>query len=378
VRKGIVSFKLLQLHLSSRKEHMKTKTAIATECDAHPKHLNTHEAPAAFPPNFATRRRMFRGPTHHRQRPHITNMANLVLTLVCIVLLASCATHDLTSFAEASKALSTSVNTGGDLAIKPLARMPLWANGNLVQPDDPSHPSKALEASWEGRRKAMEAVLVYSASLAAINEASAHRKENAAELVGSVKQLASAVPSLGVGASAAGDLVVFGLGVYTEIKAWHDMRQAVQAADPAIQLVAKALKLDFTELSNEFESKQRDQIIQKVNALRPVVRVHQALQKQRDIQRTRVADAPSDTTLGAELARLDGLIAAVEVDLNKLQSEKGKIEAALAEGKEFFATTIKAIDAWASAHADLVKSFEQERPPNLALLGAHRGTQGDR
>src|SRR4051812_13211762 len=216
----------------------------------------------------------------------------------------------------------------------------------------------------------MDAVLVYSSSLAAINAAAAHRKQNATELVGSVKQLASAVPTLGTGASAAGDLIVFGLGTYVEIRAWHDMRKAVESADPAIQLVAKALKKDFAELSNEFESKPNDHLIQLDVALRPVTRIHDALAAQRDTQRTRVAGAPGDATLGAELARLDGLVAAADMDLNKLQAEKARIEGFRTDGLEFFASAIRAVDAWAVAHADLVKSFEQNRDPNLALLAA--------
>jgi len=297
-------------------------------------------------------------------------MTSLTASLGCVLLLAGCTTPDLRPFADATKTLSVGVYTGGDLALKPLARMPLWVNGNLVQPEDPSHPSKALEASWESRRKTMEAVLVYSASLAAINEASAHSKENAAELVGSVKQLASAVPSISTGVSLAGDLVVSGLQTYVEIKAWHDMQKAVQSADTAIQLIAKALEKDFAELANEFESKQRDQIIQKSVALRPVERVYQALQDQRNTQRTSVAGAPSDVALGTELARLDGLVTAVELDVNKLRSERSQIEVSLADGEQFFATVIKAVEAWASAHADLIKAFEQNRVPNLVVLAA--------
>jgi hypothetical protein len=296
--------------------------------------------------------------------------ARFNFAIACLLFLASCTTPDLKPFAEASKTLSASVNTGGDLAIKPLARMPVWDGANYVQPDDPKHPAKALGASWEIRRKTMDAVLVYSSSLAAINEAAAHRKDNATELVGSVKELASAVPTLGTGVSAAGDLIVFGLGTYVEIKAWHDMRKAIESANPAIQLVAKALEKDFAALSNEFESKPNDHLIQLDVALRPVTRIHEALSARHAVQRGQVAGAPGDAALGAELARLDGLLAAADVDLDKLQAEKTRIEGFRSDGLEFFSSAIRAVDAWAAAHADLVKSFEQNRTPNLALLAA--------
>jgi hypothetical protein len=303
--------------------------------------------------------------------PAIRPLANWAVSLVSIALLTGCQTPDLKPFADASKTVSATVNTGGDLAIQPLALMPIWINGEFVPPNAPTHPYKTLAASWEKRQNTMDAVLVYSASLAAINDASAHRKENAAALVGSVKQLASAVPGFGTAAAdTAGDLLVFGLGVTVEIKAWHDMRKAVGSANVAIQLVAQALTNDFVELSNEFESTQRDEIIQRINALRPVEQVHEKLQTQRKDQRELVRDAPGDTTKGAELARLDGLIASVEVDLNRMRSEKSKFETSLVDGTIFFATAIKAVQAWGSAHADLVQAFEEHRTPNLVLLAA--------
>lgn len=308
------------------------------------------------------------GPSNRDRRS--TGFGVFALTLVVLVLLAGCTISDLRPFADASKTLSSSVNTGGDLAIKPLARMAIWDGTKYVQPEDPKHPGKTLAASWELRRKAMDAVLVYSASLAAISEAAAHRKENASSLVGSVKQLASAVPAIGTGVSAAGDLVVFGLGTYVEIKAWHDLRKAVESADPAIQLIAKALRKDFGELSNEFESKPNDQLIQLGVAMRPVSRLRDALASQRDTQRDRVAGAAGDPALGAELARLEGLLAPVDAELNQLRSEKARIERFRAEGVEFFTSAGNAVDAWATAHSDLVDSMKQQRAPNLALLAA--------
>ena len=347
---------------------MNTKPTIRCHTKARPDRLN--ERALVWVGRTATRRGPLPRVLSQGARACINSAGHLFLGLTCLLLLTSCATPDLKPFAEASKTLSASVNRGGDLAIKPLVRMPIWDGTKYVQPEDAKHPAKALAASWEIRRKAMDAVLIYSSSLVAISEAAANRKGNATELVGSVKQLASAVPALGTGLSAAGDLVVFGLGTYVEIKAWHNMRKAVESADPAIQLVAKALKKDFTELSNEFESKPNDHLIQIDFALRPVNRIHDALTTQREAQRNQVAGAPGDAALGTELVRLDGLLTAVNVDLNKLQSEKNRIEEFRADGVEFFASAIKATDAWAAAHADLVKCFEERRTPNLALLAA--------
>jgi hypothetical protein len=291
-------------------------------------------------------------------------------SLVCILALAGCSTPDLKPFADASRAASTGVNAGGDLAIQPLTRMTLWDGTTFVPPSDPNHASKEILKSWEIRRKAMDAVLVYSASLVAINEASARRKANATELVDSVKQLAGAVPGIDVVTNAAGDLTVTTIATTVEVKAYRDMRKAVEAADPAIQEIAKVLKQDFVELSNLFESPLLNESIQVSGSLRPVKMVYEKLQDRREQQRKAVAEDPCNPTLGNELARLDALSAAVEQDLNRFRTEKARIEESLADGKAVFAATIATIDAWASAHTDLVKSLEQNRAPNLVLLVA--------
>ena len=292
------------------------------------------------------------------------------VSVVCAALLFGCAAPDLRPFAESSKTLDITVVTGGDLAIKPLTRERHWDGTKFVPPDDPNHPSRALGRSWELRRQTMEAVLVYSASLAAINEAAANRKENAAELVASVKELASNVPGLSVGTSAVGDLIVSGLGVVVEIKAWNDMKRAIEAGNPAIQLVAKALEEDFLALSNLFESRQLDQIIQKENELRPVQRFYDEVQKNIKAERSKAETGAVPAAVSSELVRLSDVLATVEAERNRLQREKSDLEAQLEEGKAFFTAATKAIEAWANAHADLVKALEQSRAPNLVVLAA--------
>jgi hypothetical protein len=294
----------------------------------------------------------------------------LVLPLVFLTSLSGCATPDLKPFADSTTTVGLSVKTGGDLAIVPLKRKPLWDGSRFVQPDEAGHPAKPLEESWLLRRKTMDAVTTYSASLAAISEAAAQRRQNAADLVGSVKQLAGAVPGINVGASAAGDLVISGLGVYLEVKAWHNMRKAVAAADPAIQEIAKILRKDLAALSDEFESKQRDQIIQMTVALRPVDRYYQNLLTARTAQRTRVEADPSDVAAGNELSRLDTLLAGVTPERTAMLEQRERVEQDLADGKGFFLAALDAVDAWAQAHQDLENAFEQKRSPNLSLLMA--------
>lgn len=155
--------------------------------------------------------------------------------MIALLGLSGCATPDLAPFAAASSTLASSVKHGGNLAINPVAQRSMWVGDELVAPGGENHPAKELRNQWNARLKTMDAVIVYSASLAAINEAAAKRKENATELVDAVKELAASVPGINVGAGPAGDLMISGLGILVEVKAWHDMSKAVSAADPAVQ-----------------------------------------------------------------------------------------------------------------------------------------------
>lgn len=301
-----------------------------------------------------------------------------IVVCICFFVLAAlavggCVSPNLEPFVEATATLRTSVKVGGDMVIAPLTNQSVWdsTEKKYIPPGDPKHPAAQLANSWELREEAMDAVVVYSASLAAIGEASAKRQENAKEVVNSVKELASAIPGVSTGSSAAGDLLIMGLETIIEVKAYHDMAKAVEAASPAIELVADVLKKDFRSLAKLFESAQIDKLSQVLVDIRPVQRYYDKLLTAQKEQRERVSENVSDIALGEEQKRLDGLIAAVEPEITSLKTEKTALEAEMTNGLEFYDSTIKAIDAWSEAHASLKEYFDENRRPNLVLLAAH-------
>jgi hypothetical protein len=294
----------------------------------------------------------------------------LSLHFVLFLFLSGCSTPDLKPFADASATLSTSVKSGGELAIDPIATIPVWNGEAFVPPRDPAHPYKKIEGEWEKRRKMMDAVLVYSASLQAISDAAAHRGENAAALVQSVQQLASSVPGYGAAFQGAATLVVKGIETTVEVKAWHDMRRAVASADPAIQMIAGTLKKDLGELANLMEAPLNDRIAALGASVRPIARLEKALREKRDAQRTTVAGDAGDATKGAELARLESLHQTAFAELTRIQNERSQAENSIKQGKQFFDDAMAGVQAWADAHTGIVKAFEEKRLPNFTLLAA--------
>jgi hypothetical protein len=303
-------------------------------------------------------------PFEHKPDPGV----GAVLALSFLLALVGCATPDLRPFADASGMLSTSVKRGGELAIAPVEGLLIWSGEEFTTPQDPGHPYQALKAEWDARRDAMDAVVIYSASLQAISDACAKRQGNASSLLESVQQLASSVPGYGIAFDAAGTLLVQGMETTLEVKAWRDLRRAVDSADPAIQLIAGTLLEDFKELAILMEAPLNDHIAALGARMRPVGRLERALRNQRDAQRGLVANDPGDGVKGAELARLEFLHQSALSDWNQLQKQRTEAENALRQGREFFAYAAAGVEAWANAHATIRAALIDRRSPDLTLL----------
>jgi hypothetical protein len=291
-----------------------------------------------------------------------------IAACLAMIFVAGCQLPDLKPFATASASLAASINQGGDLAIAPLTQEAVVIDGKRIAPGAPTHPGTQLQVEWNARRKVAEAVLVYSASLAAISDASAKRKENAAALVDSVKTLAAAVPGADVGSTAAGNLAVSLVGTFVEVKAFHDLGAAVKSADPAIQVIAGKLHQDFLSLAPLFSTPQRTRISQVVPSLFDAEDYYATVKAKQATLRQALVKKPDDKDANAEIARVDALVAAVEPEVLAKRAELARLQAALADGQAFFAAAVKSIDAWAAAHADIAKALQEKRTPNLTLL----------
>lgn len=295
----------------------------------------------------------------------------LLTALLCAALLSltGCQTPDLKPFAAATTSVAASIGEGGDLAVSALAEESFQINGEIVAPGSDGHPAKQLATAWEARAKAADALLVYSSSLAALNDASANRKENAAAVYGSLEKLASAIPGVSLGSSAVGNLLITATSGVVEVKAWHSMREAVEGADPAVQLLATAFKADLRNLGEAYAGYYNGALIEAgTTDIRALRRLEAKLRDAQAAKRNEVNSNPLDQAAGSELTRIDALLAPVAEELANHRAELARIQLKIAEGRRFYAKAAAAVDAWAAAHHDLRDSFAQNRAPNLALL----------
>ncbi len=282
------------------------------------------------------------------------------------ILLVGCKTPDIHPFADATAAVGMSVAQGGDMVVTPLTKRTI----NNKSPGAPDHPGVKLATAWDVRRATMEAVVQYSASLVAISDAAAKSQNNASQVVGAVQELARNIPNSGIqaGLDKAGDLLVYVGKTIIEIKAYHDMAKAVQAADPAIQEIAKVLQADFKDLAVEYYNRVNDDLDGLVTDLRPVERHYQKLKQERDRLRDKVNESVTNTEQGNELARISELLSKVEPEYETIRRAIQETELRRARGQRFFQETQAALSAWAQAHASLARTFREKTKPNFILL----------
>lgn len=277
-----------------------------------------------------------------------------------LLLVAGCATPDLRPFAEATDSVASGIRQGGDRIVADLAREPSLSG---TTPD-------ALQAEWGVRKQAADALVAYSGSLAAIAEASAHRKAHAAALHESLQTLAGSIPGVNLAAGAGGEAFRSVISAIIEVKAARDLAAAVRAADPAIQTLAAALKADFASISTIHLSHFRTaQMIASGSDIRDLRRLHEKLlAEQQNLRVAAARDLASPSAL--ELARIDALLAPVRHDLQAHDALIARQQARIDEILLFHRHLAAAIDAWAAGHADLAAALAQNRRPDLVLLVA--------
>ncbi|MFI5401963.1 MAG: hypothetical protein ACHQ1G_03430 [Planctomycetota bacterium] len=110
----------------------------------------------------------------------------------------------------------------------------------------------SLHENWTARNKAMTALLRYAQSLDAIAAAGRSGAESAGEVAASVQGLAEAagivIPGSAEALAVATDAAKFIYGQLATIRAAHQLAEALDDAQPAIERIAEVLRKDLADL----------------------------------------------------------------------------------------------------------------------------------
>jgi hypothetical protein len=185
---------------------------------------------------------------------HPPLMTKLLTLIVLMSLLSACGSiPDIQPFANATANMATALNKGFAHTENQLA---------VLQAENPDLEDQAratlgeLRKRWRPSKEAINALVAYTDSLAALANAGNTGKEAANKLTDSFQGLYNAVaqlvplPGLPAGVATAFNAIGAINGVIARMRAKHALKEAAEEAAPAVKTIADVLAANFAELGN--------------------------------------------------------------------------------------------------------------------------------
>lgn len=180
--------------------------------------------------------------------------AKLVAVLIMIALLSACTSiPDIQPFADATANLATALNKGYGQTENQLATLQAENTELKVAA---GAKLKELRDRWKPTKAAINALVAYTDSLAALAKAGKTGQEAANKLTDSFSGLYNAVgqllplPGLSPGVQTAFQAIGAVNGVIARMRARRALKEAAEDAAPAVDTIARVLAANFAELEN--------------------------------------------------------------------------------------------------------------------------------
>jgi hypothetical protein len=233
-------------------------------------------------------------------------------------MLSACASiPDIQPFANATAGLSTALNKGFSHTENQLS---------VLQAENPDLEAKAktsldeLRKRWKPSKEAINALVAYADSLAALANAGKTGKEAANRLTSSFEGLYNAVaqlipiPGLPAGVETAFKAIGAINGVIARMRAKHALKEAAEEAAPAVKTIADVLAANFQELGNLSQAAGNAAAEAYRNKHHGVLDYHQTL----------VDNETAITSILSRINRYSGLPAEVRVKAERVrQADEG-------------------------------------------------------
>ena len=177
---------------------------------------------------------------------------------VLFVFIAGCHLPNVQPYAEATAELRDAIEATGEVTV---ARMKgdsePFDPENPPEPADPAYPAWELAQAWDVRLAAANALVTYADALADITAAEEASADNMRDLAGAINEIAASLP--GVAAPSA-EVVALAtkLGeIAIEVKAAHDLAEAIERAQPAVEGIADILAQDWDDVLVLYQAAHR-------------------------------------------------------------------------------------------------------------------------
>ncbi len=286
-----------------------------------------------------------------------------ILMLVLALALSGCQVpKNVAPCADATGALHRAINESGAVTAEAMATVPSVLSGTSARKE-----AKEFIELWQDRVKLMDVLLGYSDALAGVAAASTAAQQTVEALGSSITQLAAVVPVTGSAVAAGVQLGQVLIRTGIEIKAFHDLAQAVNAAHPALAEVAKYLEADLEDLrrlylkaSQDLEAALDDQYGERESQ-------RNKLQEKRNQLRNTMITNFHDATI-EQVMLVEELLAHMEPEHQEYTRQRNAVLLRRTTTLQMFKKASKGVRAWVRAHEELKVALEQNRQPNVRLI----------
>lgn len=313
-------------------------------------------------------RSMIRSFTSLRMRLRAVRSAGLAVG-TWLALLAGCAPlPDVSGFASASGELALATRGVGEATV-PIIR---GARGDEA--------ASTFAKNWGERVATMNAMARYADALAEITANFGNAKRDAEALAASVERLAGESGLLPMGSSAAvgiaTDIATLVVTQLQQARAARDLREALERVDPVVQLVAARLGRsisadaaaggagpdagsDAADLAVFLNGAEEHFLTERVRETTSAMDTIAAARAARERTVSGLAQGNDEATARAlQLAQIiDAAQREADAAAAPIDAELARVRAA----RRLLIATAQATDAWAMAHADLVRAMRDRR-----------------
>ena len=297
----------------------------------------------------------------------------LVLIALSVVILSGCRTPDLRPFRDSTVKIHRSVVEAQEYYTAELERLEEYAPE--ASKPDLQKEFKRFSTNWTARIEVMDAILKYSASLAAVAGAPDQAKAG-------LQGLKQSVQELGVAAGPYAPAIQGGTELFTELKfladnlaAARQLKKAVLATDPSMQKLAQLLASDFARMRRTLELSHRS-INNWIDGRRSVEIDARQTVENNVITRTkemkpRLNDpqwAVAVADFNREMVEAKHYLAEADKWYLPHQAEVKRAREQLAARISLLRDTERALAQWGAAHGALAKALQNNMAPDWTLL----------
>jgi hypothetical protein len=284
------------------------------------------------------------------------------LPLVLLLAGGCAALPDLSPFATASRELAGAVKTSGAVVTEDLQASP----GLEAE-------AKTFERAWAARNDAMRAVVSYSDGLVAIVKATGDARASARSLADKLGVLASAAgvvqPGAGMAVNVAADTAAFVWAQIALAKGAGSLEEALGHAQPAIDRLADIMTRDTDDLGKIIRGSALLQRNTLGVTFGDAVGYRKTVAQRRSELRNKFGRL-TEAEL-AELKRIDEMMIPVNVEIQKFDEQRTRIDRREKANLQLVAATGDALARWAAAHREVALALQNRRPVSVeSLTGA--------